>query len=73
MELEVQVFEAEMSRSRQIWRENALKAKLSEAEEIERRAETEGKSTCSFWGRNCGRLRSPGRIMTWRYAIWRPR
>ena len=39
MELEAQVFEAERARARHIWRENALKAELAEAEERERRAE----------------------------------
>ena len=36
------MFEAERSRARQIWRENALKANLDEVEERERRAEIEG-------------------------------
>ena len=39
MELEAHMFEAERARARQSWRENALKAKLAEAEERERRDE----------------------------------
>ena len=40
MELEAQVFDAERYRARQIWRENALKEEIAEAEERERRANT---------------------------------
>ena len=47
MELEAQMFEAERSRARQIWRENALKADLTEAEERDRRAEIKGGE--HFW------------------------
>ena len=50
MELEAQAFEAERARSRQIWRENALKSELDEAEERERRAEIEGEEHVRFLG-----------------------
>ena len=42
MEIEAQMFKAERSRARQIWRENSLDAELAEAEERERRAEIKG-------------------------------
>ena len=42
MELEAHIFEAERTRTIQIWRENALKADIYEAEEKERRAEIKG-------------------------------
>ena len=50
MELEAQVFEAERSRARQSWRQNALKAELAESEERERRAEIEGEEHVRFLG-----------------------
>ena len=50
MELEAQVFEAERSRARQIWRENALKADLAEVEERELRADIEGEEHVRFLG-----------------------
>ena len=42
MELKAQLFEAERARSIQIWRENALKDDIYEAEERERRNDIEG-------------------------------
>ena len=42
MELEAQMFEAERSRPRQSWRENALKADLAESEERKWRDEIKG-------------------------------
>ena len=42
MEFKVQMFEAESSRARQIWRENALEAELDESKKRERRAEIKG-------------------------------
>ena len=42
MELEAQVFEVERAKARRSWRENALKAKLSEVEERDRRDDIEG-------------------------------
>ena len=42
MELKAQVFEAERDRARQSWRENTVKAELTEAEERERRNDIEG-------------------------------
>ena len=53
MELEAQMFEAERSIVRQIWRENALKAKIAEAGRVGLRSM--GESTCGFWGRSYGR------------------
>ena len=42
MEFKVQMFEAESSRARQLWRENALEAELDESKKRERRAEIKG-------------------------------
>ena len=39
MELEAQMFKAESSRARQIWRENDIKDELVEAEEREKRGD----------------------------------
>ena len=50
MELEAQVFEAERARARQSWRDNALKADLSEVEERERRDDIEGEDQVRFLG-----------------------
>ena len=50
MTLEAHMFKAERARARQIWRENALKADLSEAEEREPRAEIEGEEHVRFLG-----------------------
>ena len=50
MELEAQVFEAEREIARQIWRDNALNAKISEVEERERRDDIEGKNNVRFLG-----------------------
>ena len=50
MELEAQVFETERARARQIWRDNALKADIAEAEERERRDDIEGEEHMRFLG-----------------------
>ena len=42
MELEVKMLEAERARARQRWRENALEAEITDAEERERRDEIKG-------------------------------
>ena len=50
MELEAQVFEVERAKARRSWRENALKAKLSEVEERDRRDDIEGEEHVRFLG-----------------------
>ena len=44
------MFEAERDKARHIWRENARKVELNEAEERERRADIEGEEYVRFLG-----------------------
>ena len=57
IELEAQVFEAERARAIHIWRENALKAKLAEAEEREKSNEIEREEHVRFMGWKLGKVK----------------